>query len=159
MNFQEAFVKLLGHEGGYVNNPKDPGGETNFGVTKKVAVANGYTGAMKDMTQEIAQGLYQKLYWNAVKADDLPDAIRFDVFDSAVNSGVSQACKWLQRAVGAMEDGVIGTKTIEAVKAANPLDVKLKFNSYRLTFMTELPTWSTFSKGWARRIADNLRGN
>jgi hypothetical protein len=159
MNFKEAFVKLLGHEGGYVNNPKDPGGETNWGVTKRVAEANGYRGSMKDFTQDDAQKIYLKLYWNAVKADDLPDPIRFDVFDAAVNSGVSQASKWLQRAIGAQNDGVIGTKTIEALKASNPFEIKLKFLSQRLSFMTELPTWSTFGKGWARRIAENMKGN
>lgn len=158
MNFNTAFTKLLGHEGGYVNNPKDPGGETNWGITKKVAEANGYSGSMKDFTQKDAEAIYLKLYWNAVKADELPAAVRFDVFDAAVNSGVSQASKWLQRAVGAVDDGVIGIKTIDALKFCYPLEVKQKFLSQRLMFMTDLPTWSTFGKGWARRIASNLLG-
>jgi len=158
MNFENAFEKLLGHEGGYVNNPKDPGGETNWGVTVAVARANGYAGDMKDYPRSLAMVVYRKMYWDAVRAEELPPAVRFDVFDAAVNSGVSQSIKWLQRAVGATDDGVIGAKTIAAVAMFNPASICAMFNGQRLEFMTNLTTWGTFGKGWARRIANNLQG-
>lgn len=156
MNFDQAFDRLLGHEGGYVNDPRDPGGETNWGITAAVARAEGYAGPMRDLPIVTAKDIYRKRYWNPVHADELPDGVRFDVFDAAVNHGPSQAAKWLQRAVGAQPDGVIGAATIGAARGAGPL-VMAAFNGYRLQFYTDLPTWPTFGKGWARRVAANLR--
>lgn len=155
MDFDQAFDQLLGHEGGYSNNPVDPGGETMWGVTQRVAVANGYAGAMRDLPRDTAKVIYRRMYWEAVQADQLPSTLRFDVFDAAVNSGVSQAAKWLQLAVGTTPDGVIGAVTIAAARGAGPL-VPARYSGLRLQFMTNLPTWSAFGKGWARRIASNL---
>lgn len=155
MNFDDAFTRLLGHEGSYANHPDDPGGETMWGVTKRVAVAFGYTAPMRDMPRDTAKAIYRKQYWDAIQADQLPDSARFEVFDAAVNSGVSQAVKWLQRAVGTNADGVIGAVTIAAARSAGP-QLGAHYNGQRLQFMTDLPTWPTFGKGWARRIAANL---
>lgn len=94
----------------------------------------------------------------AVRADDMPDAVRFDIFDAAYNSGVEQATKWLQRAAGAADDGIIGPKTILAVRMADPHKLAARFNGHRLRFLTDLKTWPDFGRGWARRIADNLMG-
>ena len=157
MDFDKAFDRLIGHEGGYSNHPDDPGGETMWGVTARVARANGYTGPMKDMPRSTAKAIYRKLYWDAVKADQLPDVVRFDVFDGAVNSGVSQSTKWLQRASGVVDDGVIGPKTIAATAAVGPV-IAARYNGHRLEFMANLPTWGSFGKGWVRRIASNLKG-
>jgi len=158
MKFDEAFTKLLGHEGGYVNNPADPGGETNWGVTKAVAQANGYQGSMKDFTQDEAKAIYHRLYWQKVSADDLPPDCRFDIFDAAVNSGVAAAAKWLQRVVGVTDDGVIGPATLKAAKFLPGYVIAARFNGHRLEFMTGLSTWPTFGRGWAKRIASNLKG-
>lgn len=155
MNFNDAFDRLMGHEGSYANHPADPGGETMWGVTKRVAAAYGYNGPMRDLPRDTAKQIYRTQYWDAVQADQLPDAVKFEVFDAAVNSGVSQAVKWLQRAAGATPDGVIGAKTIAAARAAGPL-LGAQYNGQRLQFMTDLPTWGSFGKGWARRIAANL---
>lgn len=155
MNFEEAFDLLIGHEGGYANHPRDPGGETMWGVTKRVAVANGYTGLMRDLPRDLAKAIYRRQYWDAVQADQLPDSVKFDVFDAAVNSGDKQAARWLQRAAGATDDGVIGAKTIAAARSAGPL-LAAHFNGLRLQFMTDLPTWPAFGRGWARRVAANL---
>lgn len=155
MNFDQAFDILIGLEGGYANHPKDPGGETMWGVTKRVAEANGYTGSMRDLPRDLAKGIYRKQYWDAVQADQLPDGVKFDVFDAAVNSGDKQAVKWLQRAAGTTDDGFIGAKTIAAARSAGPL-LAAHFNGLRLQFMADLPTWPAFSRGWARRIAANL---
>ncbi|MFJ9533327.1 glycoside hydrolase family 108 protein [Herbaspirillum sp. NPDC101396] len=155
MNFDQAFDLLIGHEGGYANDPRDPGGETMWGVTATVARANGYAGAMKDFPRDAAKAIYRAKYWNAVRADELPDFIRFDVFDAAVNSGVNQSIKWLQRAVDAKDDGLIGPATLAAAASAGPM-LAARFNGQRLQFMTDLAGWSAFGKGWARRVAANL---
>jgi len=155
MNFNDAFDRLMGHEGGYSNHPDDPGGETMWGVTKRVAVSYGYNGPMRDLPRDTAKQIYRKQYWEAVQADQLPDCVKFEVFDGAVNSGVSQAVKWLQRAAGATPDGVIGAQTIAAARAAGPM-LGAHYNGQRLQFMADLPTWPSFGKGWARRIAANL---
>ncbi len=157
MQFEEAFARLIAHEGGYVDHPDDPGGATRFGVTERVARAHGYRGSMRDFPITEARRIYRALYWNAIKADQLPAAVRFHVFDAAVNSGVSQAAKWLQRAVGVRDDGVIGPATLSAANTFHGSALAARFTGSRLQFMTDLPTWSTFGRGWARRIADNLR--
>jgi lysozyme family protein len=157
MNFDDAFDRLLGHEGGYSFSPSDPGGETMWGVTAKVAYANGYTGRMKDLPREKAKEIYRAKYWDAIKADQLPAALRFEVFDAAVNSGVSQAVKWLQRVVGVGDDGVIGPMTLGAANKLDGKSAAAAYNGMRLDFMTSLPTWAAFGRGWARRIASNLQ--
>lgn len=153
MNFDEAFHDLLGHEGGYVDHPKDPGGATRWGVTERVARAAGYTGRMQDFPVEEAKAIYRSQYWDAVRADELPPVLRYAVFDAAVNSGDKQALKWLQRAVGATDDGVIGPRTLAAANAANADRLLRKMLGIRLRFMTDLTTWPAFGKGWTRRIA------
>lgn len=156
MDFETAFHELLGHEGGYVNHPLDPGLETKWGVTVKVARAAGYRGQMRDFPVDMAKAIYRRDYWDAVKADQLPAVVRYAVFDAAVNSGVRQSVRWLQRAVGAAEDGVIGPRTLALVNAADPHKLKDKLLGVRLKFMTDLPAWQAFGKGWARRIASLL---
>lgn len=156
MNFDQAFDALIGHEGGYSFHPADPGGETMWGVTARVARADGYQGAMRDLPRDRAKSIYRRLYWDAVQADQLPAVLRYDVFDAAANSGPPQAAKWLQRAVGAQPDGVIGAKTIAAARAADPYAV-MRMSGERLEFMTDLKNWQAFSKGWARRIARLMR--
>lgn len=156
MNFDTAFERLLGHEGAYSFHPDDPGGETMWGVTVNVARENGYTGPMKSLPVDVAKAIYKKRYWDTVRADDLPPAIRYHVFDAAVNSGVTQAGKWLQRAVGVSDDGHVGPITFNAARAAPPDAVIRRMNANRLRFMTDLKNWPSFSRGWARRIADLL---
>jgi lysozyme family protein len=158
VNFDEAFDRLLGHEGGYSRHPSDPGGETMWGITRKVAIQEGYSGDMHVLPREFAKQVYQRRYWDAVKADSMPDALRFALFDAAVNSGVSQAVQWLQRAVDVVDDGILGPMTLQAAQRANGLRTAVQINALRLDFMTSLPTWAQFGRGWARRIAGNLQG-
>ena len=157
MNFDEAFDRLLGFEGGYSNNPADPGGETMWGVTRRVATQEGYVGDMRALPRDTAKAIYRKRYWEPLRADSLPDALKYSLFDAAVNSGVSQAVKWLQRAMDVGDDGVLGPLTLDAAQRANGLRLAVKLNAERLDFMTSLPTWGSFSRGWARRIAENLK--
>jgi len=157
MNFDQAFHKLLGHEGGYVDHPSDPGGATNWGVTQSVARQNGYTGHMRNFPVEQAKAIYKRQYWDAVRADELPPLIRYPVFDACVNSGAKQAVKWLQRAVGAGDDGVIGSQTLTMARAAQPDFVARRMIGERLQFMTDLKTWPVFGRGWSRRLAEMLQ--
>ncbi len=156
MNFDKAFDRLLGHEGGFVDHPKDPGGATRWGITQRIARKHGYTGDMRDFPVEEAKRIARAEYWDEVRADEVPDAVRFDLFDGAYHSGPPQAIKWLQRAAGATDDGIIGPKTLAATRAMDPHRLSERYNGHRLRFLTNLKTWPTFSKGWARRIADNL---
>lgn len=158
MDFDTAFTKLLGHEGGYVNHPNDPGGETNWGITKAVAREFGYTGSMRDLPRDTAKRIYRVKYWDTVKADEMPDAVRYPLFDAAVNSGVGQAARWLQRALCVADDGKIGAITIGRAKNCDDVATAATMIGYRLQFMTDLSTWPSFGKGWARRIAALLGG-
>ena len=156
-NFDKAFDLLIGNEGGYVNNPSDPGGETNWGITKTVAVANGHTGDMRTMPKETAKGIYKKMYWDKLQCDQLPFVVAFQLFDAGVNHGNAQAVKFLQRALSVVDDGVIGAKTIAAVSKLKDLQIVMLFNAERIEFYAALKTFSTFGKGWVRRVASNLK--
>lgn len=157
MNFDQAFDLLLGHEGTYSRHPDDPGGETMWGITRKVAMQEGYAGDMHILPREVAKEIYRRRYWEPIKADSLPDALRFSLFDAAVNSGVTQAVMWLQRALDVGDDGVLGPMTLQAAQRSNGLRTAVALNAERLDFMTSLPIWAQFGRGWARRIAGNLK--
>lgn len=162
MNFDQAFHTLLGHEGGFTEDPRDPGNWTGGRVgagelrgTKFGIAANTYPNEdIRNLTVDRAKEIYRRDFWNPVRADELPAEVRYAVFDAAVNSGVRQAARWLQRAVGVRDDGVIGPITLGAVRATDPQVLLRRMLSARLRFMTDLPTWPTFGRGWARRIAD-----
>jgi lysozyme family protein len=154
MNFDQAFDILLRHEGGFSDHAADPGGKTRFGITEAVAREVGYRGDMRELPLDLAKRIYKDRYWDAVRAEELPEAIRYAVFDAAVNSGPRQAIRWLQRAVGANDDGIIGPQTLAAVRAADPERVLRRVLAARLRFMVGLPNWPAFGRGWARRIAD-----
>lgn len=155
--FDTIFERLMLHEGGYVNHPNDPGGETMYGVTKRVAQAHGYWGDMRKLPKSLAKQITEKSYYNAVKGDQLDRLIAWQLTDAAYNHGPKQAVKFLQRAVGASADGLIGPRTLEAVAAMDKNDVVLLFNAERIDFYTGLRGWVSFGKGWARRVANNLR--
>ena len=97
MNFPEAFDLLITHEGGFSSHPDDPGGATMYGVTEKVARAEGYTGAMRNFSLNDAKTIYRKNYWDACRCDLMPDQLRYPLFDAAVNSGPGQSIKWLHQ--------------------------------------------------------------
>ena len=153
MNFDEAFERLIGHEGGYVNHPSDPGGETNFGISRR-----SYPGEdIKGMTLARAKAIYLRDYWGPAGCDAVPEALRFDLFDMAVNSGPRLAVTMLQRVVGETQDGILGPRTLQAVQSMPAPRLRARFNGLRLAFMAELPNWPAFGRGWAKRIAANLQ--
>lgn len=157
MTFDEIFDRVMKHEGGYVNNPADPGGETNWGVTIRTARANGYAGRMIDMTRDQAKEIYRVAFWERVRGEKLHSALAFQLFDACVNHGIGNGVRMLQRAAGVADDGVIGDVTMRAVQAVSAPDMVMRFNAERLEFYTKLKTFSTFGRGWVNRVAGNLR--
>lgn len=154
MTFDDALTRVLTHEGGYIDHAADPGGKTMYGITEAVARRVGYRGEMRDLPLDLAKRIYREDYWNAVRADELPPEIRYVVFDAAVNSGPRQAIVWLQQALGVYVDGVLGPITLARASQVNPEQLRRSFLASRLRFMTHLPTWPSFGRGWAKRIAD-----
>jgi len=153
----ERSIKLVfGHEGGYVNNPKDPGGPTKFGITqatlkawrkKAVTIAD-----VKALTLDEASQILRKQYWGSIAGDRLPEGLDHAVFDFAVNSGPAQAVRSLQRVVGAMPDGIMGTKTLAAIAGFGASTLIEEYCDTRLAFLHGLKTFATFGKGWATRV-------
>lgn len=153
MTFDQCIEKVLAHEGSYSDHKDDPGGRTMYGITEAVAREVGYRGNMQELPLDLAKRIYRERYWNAVRADELPAGIRYLMFDAAVNSGPRQSILWLQRALGVTADGILGPITL-AHAFASERGLASKLLSQRLRFMTNLPTWQSFGRGWARRICD-----
>lgn len=152
MNFDKAFEQLIGNEGGYVNDPRDPGGETKYGISKR-----SYPGEdIASLTLERAKAIYRRDYWGPAGCDAWPDLVKFEVFDIAVNMGVKTAVMMLQRAVGAGVDGVIGPQTTMRVQSAAGDWVVRRMVAQRIRYYTDLKTWPTYGRGWMLRIAANL---
>ena len=154
-NFEECMARLLEHEGGYVWHAQDPGGETNFGVTR--AVYEQYVGRqvmdgeMESLTHDDVYPIYKENYWDAVRGDDLPSGVDWSCFDWAVNSGKSRASKALQRIVGVEADGGIGPMTLRAVAEVEPEEIVKQMHYVRDKFYRSLDTFEVFGKGWVRR--------
>ncbi|QYD73050.1 hypothetical protein KZJ38_25610 [Paraburkholderia edwinii] len=153
-SFDDAFKALIGNEGGYSFHPADPGGETMWGVTARVARNFGYAGAMKDLPLETAMQIAKQKYWDPLHLDELDPRVAFQIFDANYNGGL--VVLWMQKASGAHEDGKFGPDTMAAVKSADPMKFILRFVAYRLRYLRNLHTWPTFSRGWTDRMATNL---
>ena len=159
-NFEKCLEMLLVHEGGYVNHPSDPGGETNLGVTKKVWEE--WVGhpvnekEMRNLTPTMVAPLYKRKYWDACRADELVSGLDYCVFDVSVNSGVGRAVKLLQSVVGATPDGGYGSITAALVKEAekDPERLISLYSAKRLEFLESLKAFPVFGKGWSRRVSE-----
>ena len=141
ITFDQVFDRTIGHEGGYVNNPNDRGGETNWGVTIATARANGYIGSMREMTREQAKQIYFKAFWQRAKCDQYTGAISYQLFDAAVNHGIGNAIRMLQRAANVLDDGIVGPITLSAIKDMTLDDVLMLFLAERLEFFTRLQSF------------------
>lgn len=154
-NHEKCIKIILHHEGGYVDHPDDPGGETNLGVTKKVWEEWGGTKDMKDLTVDDVIPVYKKNYWDRVKGDDLPSGMDLAVFDWAVNSGTGRAAKKLQAMIGTTVDGGIGPNTLRILDEyidEHGMETTIKnYTDIRQSFYESLKTFETFGKGWTRR--------
>ena len=157
-NWIKCLETILHHEGGYVNHPKDPGGETNLGVTKRVYEEFGGTKDMKDLTREDVEPIYKKNYWDRLKGDDLPAGLDLCVFDFGVNAGTGRAAKYLQTLIGTTPDGGIGPNTLakvsEYVKENGLNNTIENYSKARQEYYESLSTFDTFGKGWTRRVKE-----
>lgn len=155
-NFLNALEHVLAHEGGWADHPRDPGGATMKGVT--LAVYQRYFGADKDkaalraISDAELQHVYRTGYWEKCRCDELPNGVDYAVFDAAVNSGPGRSIRWLQAAVGTIQDGSIGARTLMCLDDCEPLQVIEEMCDHRLAFLHGLSTWDVFGKGWARRV-------
>ena len=152
MNFDSAFARLIGFEGGYVNDPRDPGGETRFGISRRAYPGEDIAG----MTVERAKLIYQRDYWGPAGCDAAPDVLRYALFDAAVNQGVRAAVEMLQHAVGEVEDGILGASTLQALQSMDPARLLFRFDAARLVAYTDAPAWPTYGRGWVRRMATQM---
>lgn len=160
--FDECLVRILKHEGGFVNDPIDRGGITNLGVTKAVweeFVGHPVSEAdMRALTPEKVGKLYKQRYWDRVSADKLPKGVDYVVFDFAVNAGTGRAIKTLQSTVGSNPDGVIGPRTLASVNACNPKELVNQYSDARVDFYQKIvarrPDQVRFIRGWLNRVED-----
>lgn len=155
-NFPAALANVLTSEGGFVMNPKDPGGMTNLGCTK--ATWESWVGhpvteqVMRNLKPADVAPLYQQKYWNKVAGDTLPAGLDYAVFDAAINSGTGRAVKLLQEVLETHVDGVIGTNTLKELAARKPLEVLSEYQAHRLAFLQSLPAFADFGRGWTNRV-------
>ena len=159
MSLDQALKFTLPHEGGYSNNPADPGGATNFGITQHTLDA--YRDSLKQPHQDVqlitdaeVQNIYREMYWVPSHCNDMPNALACAVFDTSVNCGVNASIKMLQRAVGVDDDGVFGPHTKEEVlHEGNELIIPFldeRRARYR-QIVTAKPSQEVFLKGWLNR--------
>ena len=152
-HFEQMIERVLGHEAGYVNDPNDPGGETKWGISKRTYPHVN----IKDLERDEAIDIYRVDFWQQLKLDRFQDGVAYQLLDSAVNSGIDTSVRFVQRAVGVADDGRVGPVTLAAIDATSETDFIMLFLSERLDYMTRLKNWPHHGKGWARRIAQNLR--
>ena len=150
MTYDQAFKKVIGHEGGYVNDPDDPGGETKYGISKRA-----YPGEnIKDLTLDRAKELYRRDYWDKTRSDEIPEEIRYAHFDMAVNAGTGAAAKNLQRAARVKVDGQIGPHTLHAATQVRIGDYLFWRAIHYMKIMNKNNRLVKYAGGWSNRIAD-----
>lgn len=149
-NFDAVMEEVFLHEGGYVNHKKDPGGETNYGISKR-----SYPNLnIRALTKADAKTIYRKDFWEPIRGDELPTGIDLVTMDPSVNSGRKRGVSWLQHALGVVVDGQMGPATVAAARKAEPAGVISRACAKRSGWLRGLRTWGTFGKGWARRVAE-----
>lgn len=164
MDFDQAFERVIGHEQGYQCDPDDSGNWTGGRVdsgallgTKYGISAAAYPGEdIRNITLDRARALYRRDYWVPAGCDQVPDALRFELFDAAVNAGVRAAIRMLQVAAGADADGVLGPQTLRRVAMMDPAAALRRLQGARLDAYTRAKAWPTFGAGWVRRVARNM---
>lgn len=150
MRFEYAVEIILKHEGGYVDHPNDPGGETNFGISKRSYPNEN----MKTMTRERAIEIYKRDFWDEMQCDDLPAVLRLAVFDCAVNQGPFNARRFMQQALRVSVDGVWGQQTWGAIRSHNPQRLLERFLRKRADHYFRNKNFNHFGRGWMVRLVD-----
>lgn len=155
-NFDKSLKFVLQFEGGFVNNPKDPGGATNLGVTIHTLSAvlghQATVAEVKALTATTVAPIYRQRYWNVVRGDDLPLGVDLAVFDFGVHSGPKRGAEFLQRVVGVADDGAIGEITLKAVRQVDPKAVIKALCADRLKFLQGLTVFKSFGPGLTNRV-------
>ena len=146
-DFDRAFDLMMESEGGYSDDKNDPGGETNFGISKRAYPKED----VRFLTLERAKEIYRLDYWDAIRADDLPYPINILIFDAAVNQGKKAAVRMLQEALKIKQDGVIGQQTIKAAVAASDA-VCTDYLSIRAVRYANTANFWRFGRGWMSRL-------
>lgn len=162
MNFDQAFDRLINHEGGYSNDRNDlgnwTGGKVGVGElkgTKFGIAAHSYPYLdIKNLTLEQAKEIYRRDFWDIL--GEAHSSIKFQVFDAAVNHGHGNAIRFLQRAVGVADDGAWGKVSQAALNRMETNDVLLRFVAFRLKFWASLRSFDIYGRGWTNRGAENL---
>lgn len=149
MKFENCIGHILKWEGGYDNNPSDPGGETKYGIDKR----SHPTVDIKNLTLTDAIEIYRVDYWQKNRLDEMPVYLRLAYFDCVVNQGPGAAVKFLQRALGVKVDMDLGPVTLAALQKAG-ISIVGQFLSERFMHYVQLDTFSTFGKGWTKRLVD-----
>ncbi|KGJ86427.1 glycoside hydrolase family 108 protein [Colwellia psychrerythraea] len=153
----QAILHVLAAEGGYVNNPNDLGGETNFGISKRWYPHLD----IKSLTADNAANIYYWDYWFKNKCHLMPSAIATMVFDTAVNQGGNFARKTLQMQADVAQDGIVGSQTIAAVKACHSHTLLTQYAQCRAQRYSELvkkdPSQIIFLIGWLNRVFTVLK--
>lgn len=156
-SYERALRHVLIYEGKYSDHPSDPGGATNLGIT--IAVLAAWRGRavtkadVRALTLDEAAAIYKARYWDNARCDDLPAGLDLAAFDCAVNQGVGRAARLLQQAAGATVDGVLGPKTLSAVRAGDARLILLEFMARRMQGYGSLQKlFRVFGLGWSRRL-------
>ena len=159
-NFDAALAHVLKMEGGFADNPKDPGGATNMGISAKTLMKwrkRDVTSAdIRALDREEVTRIYRKWYWWPVWGDDLPSGVDLFVFDWGVNSGPVTAIKALQKIVGTKIDGIMGPNTLDKVNSYKPCNIVGNLSLQRDNFYHKLKGFSTFGSGWGKRNAETF---
>lgn len=157
-NYRQCLNWVLGSEGGWSDDPRDPGGATMKGITQTVYNAYRVSRSLPVQTVHLIsddelQAIYKMQYWDKVDGDDLPIGLDYCVFDAAVNSGVIRAIQWLQTILGCKPDGVIGLETSAYIKMIFDVPSTIaRYDAQRVSFLERLRTWNVFGKGWSNRV-------
>ena len=169
---------LFALEGGYVNHPKDPGGETNYGITKSVAQENGYFGPIREMPKEYAWSIYYNEYIEApgyAPMEQHSPAVLEELVDTAVNTGTSRSSLWFQKALNSLNrggkdypsivaDGKVGSSTIKAYASLEKVRGKVKacemviklVDAQQANHYMSLTKMSDFTPGWVQHRIGNV---
>jgi lysozyme family protein len=162
--FDTSFASVVNVEGGFQNDPGDSGNwtggrigvGTNQGTKYGISAASFPTVNIAALTLDQAKAIYKAGYWDPLQLDQLDAGLAFQCFDASVNCGVVTAAKWMQRAAGVGQDGIIGAQSIGALRTADPWRMACRVDAYRLLSNAQAGAWATYGKGWTNRLANNL---
>jgi len=150
--FTVSVTFVLSREGGYENDPRDPGGETNYGIDKR----SHPNVDIKGLTRSKAIDIYKSAYWVGTRADQLPVPVAIIYFDACVNQGATSAAQMLQEALGIKADGVIGPATISATNKARSKDLAIEYAARRALRYAGTKNFTVYGLGWMRRLMSCL---